>query len=378
LKIPSFAKSKSAFILCLSIVSTCCCCAGVLAQSSDELKIKVLHHTDDSDKCVALMQTGISTIPPAIQRQISGAGISVVLTPTMVYDEPERSGETVFRNGGTTQNIGGLYQSSKSRVLIPERSSVGNGVPRPMGNYTIKVMRHELGHAWDFALGRPSQQAQFIEAYDKDFAKLSNEQCRALAYCITGVSTSDANVPTASGHQECFAEAFAALTTPRAQWKKSEIRQSEGFSNVAAYLQTLNSELGKVNEKEAAIRPTASASASAARTGPADYAAEDSSPTSNSRYEQAVVQFKQKQYAQALAFLNEAIRTNPNNGKAFLLRGTTNMWLRDYRTAAQDYTDYIRIHPQVADGYALRARAYGYMGLKAKQDIDTATANSLR
>jgi hypothetical protein len=52
-------------------------------------------------------------------------------------------------------------------------------------------------------------------------------------------------------------------------------------------------------------------------------------------------------------------------------RGTSN-------TAAQDYTDYIRLHPQVADGYALRARAYGYMGLKTKQDIDTATANSLR
>jgi tetratricopeptide (TPR) repeat protein len=322
------------------------------------------------------METGISTIPIAIQRQISGAGISVVLTPTMVYDEPEKSGETIFRNGGTTQNIGGLYEASKSRVLIPERSSVGNGVPRPMGSYTIKVMRHELGHAWDYSLGRVSQQAQFIEAYDKDFAKLSNEQCRALAYCITGVSTSDANVPTASGHQECFAEAFAALTTPRSQWKKAEIRQSEGFANVAAYLQTLNSELGKTTETETAVKPTAR-SAGVAST-PSDAAAEDSSATSNGQYEQAVVLFKQKQYTQALAYLNQAIKANPVNGKAFLLRGTTNMWLRDYRTAAQDYTDYIRIHPQVADGYALRARAYGYMGLKAKQDIDIATANSLR
>jgi hypothetical protein len=326
-----------------------------------------------------MMQTGISTIPAKVQQDIAAAGISIVLTPTMVYDEPETSGETIFRNGGTTQNIGGLFEQRKSRVLIPERASVRNGAPRSMGSYTIKVMRHELGHAWDSSMGWISDKGPFIEAYDQDFGKLSNEQCRALAYCITGVATSDANVPTTSGHHECFAEAFAQLTTPRSQWKKGEMQQSEGFPHVAAYLQSINAELGKMPEVEHATRSIASASASAsAASRPTDLPGEDTSATSNVQYEQAVTFFKQKQYTQALGYLNQAIRANPGNGKAFLLRGTTNMWLRDYQTAAQDYTEYIRIHPQIADGYALRARAYGYMGLKAKQDIDTATANSLR
>jgi tetratricopeptide (TPR) repeat protein len=338
------------------------------------LNIKVLHHTSESDACVSLMKQGISTIPMRVQDDIAGAGITVVLTPTMVYDEPETSGQTIFRNGGTTQNIAGLYEPAKSRVLIPERASHGNGVPQPMGPYTIKVMRHELGHAWDFALGSVSQKAAFIAAYDQDFSKLSNEECRALAYCITGVATSDANVPTASGYRECFAEAFAALCTPRSEWQKAERRQSEGFSHVAAYLQTLNTDLGKTQEQTAPTPKVARPSAGR----PADLPAENSSPASNSQFEQAVALFKQKQYSQALGYLDQAIKSNPGNGKAFMLRGTTHMWLRDYQASAQDYTDYIRVHPQDPDGYSLRARAYGYMGLKAKQDIDEATARTLR
>jgi tetratricopeptide (TPR) repeat protein len=320
-----------------------------------------------------MLQTGISTIPQKIQQEISQAGISIVLTPSMVYDEPEKSGERVFRNGGTTQNIAGLFEQTKSRVLIPERVSGGNGVPKPRGTHTIKVMRHELGHAWDYALGRVSQTEPFIAAYNQDFAKLSNEQCRALAYCITGVARSDANVPTASGHGECFAEAFATLTTPRSQWRTGEIQQNKGFPHVAAYLQSLNPELGKTSEVEHAIR-----SSNAVASNPSELPGEESSAASNVQYEQAVAFFKQKQYRQALASLSQAIKFNPGNGKAFLLRGTTNMWLRDYKTAAQDYTEYIKIHPQVVVGYALRSRAYGYMGLKSKQDADMATANSLR
>jgi len=370
LKFHTLLRSKSTFILSLFAIGICSC-AGVLAQSGG-LNIKVLHRTAESDNCVALMQTGISTIPAKIQDDISRAGISIVLTPTMVYDEPETSGETIFRNGGTTQNIGGLYEHAKSRVLVPERASIGNGVPSPMGPYTIKVMRHELGHAWDYSMGRISQKPAFIAAYEQDFSKLSNEQCRSLAYCITGVSTSDANVPTASGYQECFAEAFAALCTPRSEWRKSEKQQSDAFSHVASYLQTLNSDLGSTREVARPVR------SSAAATRPSDLPGEDSSATSNVQFEQAVALFKQKQYAPALGFLNQAIQSNPGNGKAFLLRGTTHMWLRDYKSSALDYTEYIRIHPQVADGYSLRARAYGYMGLKAKQDLDEATARSLR
>jgi Tetratricopeptide repeat len=378
LKITTIAKSKSIFILCVTIISAACFCAGSLAQSG-VLSIKILHHTDESDGCVAMMQTGISTIPVAIQQDISAAGISVVLTPTIVYDEPEASGQRFFRDGGTTQNLGGLFERGKSRVLIPERASVGNGAPSSMGSDAIRLMRHELGHAWDDAKGRLSEKGPFIAAYDLDFGKLTNEQCHALAYCITGVATSDANIPTTSGHQECFAEAFAQLTTPRSKWNKTDIQQSQGFPHVAAYLQTLNPELGNLPEVRHTTRSTVNAatrSSGATRSG--ETSEENPAATSNIQYEQAVIYFKQKLYTQALDCLGHAIELNPDNGKAFLLRGTTNMWLRNYKTAVQDYTDYIRIHPRAVDGYVWRARAYGYMGMKVKQDTDMATANSLR
>ncbi len=59
---------------------------------------------------------------------------------------------------------------------MPERASWGNSAPRPQGNYVVKVIRHELGHAWDYSRGGISKSRSYLAAYDVDFGRFSGER----------------------------------------------------------------------------------------------------------------------------------------------------------------------------------------------------------
>jgi predicted Zn-dependent protease len=95
--------------------------------------------------------------------------------------------------------------------------------------------------------------------------------------------------------------------------------------------------------------------------------------TASSRdFQTAQLLFQAKGYAKAAQYLDRVIQSDPHNDKALLLRGTTNMWLKNYRRAVHDYSAYLAINPRDAEGYGLRARAYAYLGMKSKQDADEA------
>jgi tetratricopeptide (TPR) repeat protein len=70
--------------------------------------------------------------------------------------------------------------------------------------------------------------------------------------------------------------------------------------------------------------------------------------------------FRRRDYAAAIACYDEAIRLDPNNGRAWSSRGDTRLRLpkRDVEAAMQDHNKAIELEPKNAVSHVLRGKAY--------------------
>ncbi len=206
------------------------------ASSADGgLQIEVLSHTGETEVNLEYLRRGIATIPLPVQEQIRDAGLKVVLTPRFIYDEPEQSGKTVFRNGQTSDNIGGEFQTWEKASAHTGESFMGKQRTQTAGQLRSQSCSPRTRQRLGLFTRRNLKVSWHLAAYDVDFGRLGGEQKRKWAYYITGTSTGDATVPTASGHAELLASLLAALCTPIEHFQK-EKELLEDFPNVAAYL----------------------------------------------------------------------------------------------------------------------------------------------
>lgn len=67
---------------------------------------------------------------------------------------------------------------------------------------------------------------------------------------------------------------------------------------------------------------------------------------------------KLKEYQQALADYNQAIRLNPDNAQAYASRGRVYSKLKEYQHAIADYSQAIRLKPDDASAYSSRCLVY--------------------
>jgi len=322
------------------------------------VEIVPLSHTDETDAALALCREGVAAIPLSVQRKIAAAGIKVVLTPRTIYDESEKSGSQVFSNGGTSDNAGGFFESSKNRVLIPERAAWRNSPPRWQGRYIVGVVRHELGHALDHACGSISQQSEYISCYKDDLHRLSSNQKIEFAYYITGVSKESSVDGTASGRGELFASTFCALCTNPPSPKDTKLLDS--FPSVKNYLLSLEPDLKNIGAiSRPNIRQTIGQTAPTVEK-----------PALNPDVDKAAVLIQTGHYVDALRLLNSVIKISSTDDRAHLLRGNALSWLGRYREAIFDYNAAIRLNSELADAYIMRGRAYGWLGRKLDQQRD--------
>ena len=87
--------------------------------------------------------------------------------------------------GKTYDDVGGTFSSKTKTAVISTSGKLKTG--------SIDRALHEIGHALDFAKGRPSRQKEFMDAYTKDFNKLTKYEQQ----------------PGNAGLSEAFAESFA-------------------------------------------------------------------------------------------------------------------------------------------------------------------------
>ena len=145
------------------------------------------------------------TIPTEVWKTIERSGWQVQLAEFVVDAAPSLRG---VRPRGwpshlTWENSDAIHLPTSKLLVLAEkrRNSSGKVVP---SSRVGGVLRHELGHAFDMALGGRyrffSSRADFVNAYQLDVRSLSEEERETFKYYLQG---------SRAGWQEAFAEAFA-------------------------------------------------------------------------------------------------------------------------------------------------------------------------
>lgn len=160
-----------------------------------------------SDSFSRELETAARTIPDAVWQLVTRAGWRVGLVEYVVDAVPSLRGAPPrgWPAGSKWDNTDAVHLTSSKQLIIAEKRHNQKGeivtCTRVGG-----VLRHEFGHAFDVVTGGQylfqSLTPEFLAAYQLDVAAMSQDRRRELQYYL---QDSDA------GHQETFAEAFAAL-----------------------------------------------------------------------------------------------------------------------------------------------------------------------
>ena len=175
----------------------------------------------------AKMQKEVDQLPAGVRRLLDANGTKIVVGDKISGVYPELAGVQPrgWPPGSTWDNADGMYSpSDKTTVITEHRVDDGKTVKNERAEGVVK---HEVGHAVDHAMGNFSQSDEFKAAYDKDVAALSPADRAKLAYLLQ---------PGNAGKSETFAEVFGAMHGSSANPSETAetLRQ---FPSVAALLQ---------------------------------------------------------------------------------------------------------------------------------------------
>jgi hypothetical protein len=154
----------------------------------------------------------INNLPAAERKLLADTDYKIVLTDTLVHANPSLAGQTPpgHMPGEKWDELDGVHNSASKKVTIAERTSLGSST-RSDG-----TLRHETGHAVDFALGQRtgsspfSDSKEFDEAYQRDFKNLTpaDKDYHKFGYLL---QLDENGKPTTGGKKEAFAEIYGAL-----------------------------------------------------------------------------------------------------------------------------------------------------------------------
>ena len=153
------------------------------------------------------MRTALDALPRTVIDKLHAADTKISVSNMLVDVLPHlaRVRPRGWPPGSTWQNSEGLYSPREKHVVVAEqyKSRINNNmVTTTRGPAT---MRHEIGHAYDHALGRFSETDTFERAYmaDRRDGKLKSTTHPHISYFLQ---------KGPAGRSEAFAEIFAGLT----------------------------------------------------------------------------------------------------------------------------------------------------------------------
>jgi hypothetical protein len=158
-----------------------------------------------SDHFIAEIETALQHIPASLVDRVVADGHTLSFVETVLEARPDLRGNTpVGMPPGTTfENLRGFFDGETKTLYVPEyyraRLQPTQGLVK--NTMSAAVMRHELGHALDRALGMASATLEFQRAYETDLAELQNEWMDDFAYFWQH--------DDARNRREIFAELFA-------------------------------------------------------------------------------------------------------------------------------------------------------------------------
>ncbi|CAN0236835.1 unnamed protein product, partial [Phaeothamnion confervicola] len=163
--------------------------APVKTPATDPLDaqiVSVYARSPHTDGCYALVMEGMGYLPAAVKRHLIRSGVTLVLTPTLQQ---------------LTGQVGASrYDTKRKRAIVCERSDGHESDAENDPRLSITTL-HELGHAYDWSLGRFALTAAFLGAYDKEAPAVPEQDRQILAHFLQ---------PGQHGPSECFASLFVA------------------------------------------------------------------------------------------------------------------------------------------------------------------------
>jgi hypothetical protein len=139
---------------------------------------------------------GYNAVPGGVRKALDSDGFSIVTTNKVgdAYPGSKNERQAGYPEGTSQDNVPGSYDSKYNVAIIAENPDSDR-----LGD--VKgVVQHEAGHAFDRALKDYSQSDEFKAAYNRDLAKIPDDQKEKLQYYI---QDKDGN-----GNSEAFAEIF--------------------------------------------------------------------------------------------------------------------------------------------------------------------------
>jgi hypothetical protein len=155
--------------------------ATATLKDVDSTFITVLRRNADTDPTLIQVCRALKLVPKQIVEDLKSAGITVLVTPTVLEAMPGKAMERPrgYIHGGGYTNAGALF--SHPRIVIGERVSYLSGVPE-LNDRVSSAMLHEMGHAYDHVAGGISHKGKFKACYDEDFAHITNTQRTKHSY----------------------------------------------------------------------------------------------------------------------------------------------------------------------------------------------------
>jgi hypothetical protein len=152
------------------------------------------------------MSGHIRTLPTPLLRTLADRGQFIRLERLVIDRLPhlKEIQPPGYPAGSTYSQAGGIYVSNEGAALVAESVLSRNGRLSSTGLGT-ETLRHELGHAMDYAFDRPSEHQTFRQIYESDVAKIPQAERANLDYFLQSGSR---------GPEEVFAESFNIATTP--------------------------------------------------------------------------------------------------------------------------------------------------------------------
>ena len=179
---------------------------GRETQDSDQLiadLIKV-NRDDlvDSDRFVKQVKDGLKTLPHWLIYLLKRNNCEVHLVSKVTDAFPKSTNDQRIdgQKSSSHDYVTGVFSTSLKWIVIGEYYSQSNEL-KPNSSCAHSV-QHEVGHALDYLLGRPSLSPAFMECYAKDRANIASGNHIKLEHYLQG---------GAPGLKETFAELVASI-----------------------------------------------------------------------------------------------------------------------------------------------------------------------
>lgn len=198
----------------------------------------LVQSTNASPQFVKDMKAEVDKLAPEVRTLLEQQGIHIVIAGQMSDYDPvlASSRPRGWPPGSTWNNADGMFDGHNA--LVTEKRTDVDGKLIVSGR-SAGVLRHEVGHGLDTALGSFSHTDEYKQAWLKDAGNMTDKERDRLSYFLQGYPPAQPPEKDSmnAGLEESFADVFAAINGGSANMSDTTV-ELDKFPTVTALIKT--------------------------------------------------------------------------------------------------------------------------------------------